>query len=202
METRVARAADVDKITETITLAFLDDPIWGPALRGPDGGTEHCARFWRLYVEGALNYSTVFMADNASTVAVWLPPGVPEMTDEQQNEADEIIADSLSPTKVEAYVELLDRFEGNHPHTAPHMYLSLLATHPDFRGRGIGQQLLAQNLAAFDADGIPSYLESTNPVNNHRYERAGFRPIGQFRAVLDDAPVTTMWREVGGAESR
>ena len=56
-------------------------------------------------------------------------------------------------------------------------------------------QLLAVNLAVLDAQGIPAYLESSNPVNNHRYERAGFRRIGGFDAVLNDATLSTMWRD-------
>jgi hypothetical protein len=35
-------------------------------------------------------------------------------------------------------------------------------------------------------------------VNDHRYARAGFRPVGSFRAVIDDAQVTTMWRDPAG----
>jgi len=45
-----------------------------------------------------------------------------------------------------------------------------------------------------DAAGVPTYLESTNPGNNHRYERTGYRDVGGFRAVLDDAWITAMWR--------
>jgi GNAT superfamily N-acetyltransferase len=96
--------------------------------------------------------------------------------------------------------ELFERFDGNHPHAEPHAYLSLLATHPDHRGRGIGQTLLADVLGRWDTLGVPSYLESTNPANDHRYVRAGFRPIGGFRAVIDAAPITTMWRAVGAPE--
>ncbi|MFF1635860.1 GNAT family N-acetyltransferase [Leifsonia sp. NPDC058248] len=202
MRTRPAAAADVDAVTETITLAFRDDPVWGPALRRPDGSTDHCARFWRLYVEGALRYSTVRMAYDATTVAVWIPPGGSELSGEQEHQAEELLLASLGPAQTRACLELWERFEANHPPTPPHMYLSLLATHPDHRGRGIGQQLLAENLAALDADGLPAYLESTNPANDHRYERAGFRPIGAFRAVLDDAPITTMWRDAREPQER
>jgi len=60
----------------------------------------------------------------------------------------------------------------------------------------IGQTLLAENLVDWDAQGIPAYLESTNPGNDHRYARAGFLPIGGFSAVLNSAHVTTMWRAV------
>jgi GNAT superfamily N-acetyltransferase len=68
-----------------------------------------------------------------------------------------------------------ERFSDNHPRDEPHAYLSLLATHPDHRGRGIGQMLLAEDLARLDVDGLAAYLESTNPGNDHRYERAGER---------------------------
>ncbi|HEY2555769.1 MAG TPA: GNAT family N-acetyltransferase [Diaminobutyricibacter sp.] len=198
MESRVALPSDIDAVTDTITLAFSDDPIWSVALARSDGGTGHARPFWRLFVEGAVGYSTVFMADDASTVAVWLPPGAKDLTDEQEAEVDELMAANLEPARLQAFHDLWDRFDTAHPRTTPHMYLSLLATHPDFRGRGIGQQLLAENLAAFDAEGLPAYLESTNPANDHRYERAGFRPVGRINAVLDDATATTMWREVGG----
>jgi len=98
----------------------------------------------------------------------------------------------------ERLAELYERFEANHPQHEEHAYLSLLATHPDHRGRGIGQRLLGENLEIWDRAGVPCYLESTNPANDHRYERAGFRRLGGFTAVLDGAPVTTMWRPVRG----
>ena len=93
---------------------------------------------------------------------------------------------------------LFERFEASRAPLADHYYLSLLATHPDHRGRGIGQALLAANLASWDDADVPAYLESTNPANDHRYARAGFRPIGRFETVRDRAWVTAMWRDVGG----
>lgn len=199
MDARTARPEDVDAATATITLAFRDDPVWGPALEAADGGNDHLARFWRYFVEGAVGHDTVFLVDGpageAAAVAVWLPPGVDDLTPEDERDLDALMAATLSPELFAAYERLWTQFESSHPRERPHMYLSLLATHPDHRGRGIGQQLLAQNLARFDAEGLPAYLESTNPANDHRYARAGFRPVGGFRSAVDGAPVTTMWRE-------
>ena len=81
MATRRATLNDVGPVTETLTLAFLHDPVWSVALARPDGSTAHHAAFWRLYVEGALRYSTVFMIDDASAVSVWVPPGGTELSD-------------------------------------------------------------------------------------------------------------------------
>jgi GNAT superfamily N-acetyltransferase len=194
MAFRSATVDDVGRVTETLTLAFLNDPVWSVALARPDGSTDHHATYWRLFVEDALRYSTVFMTSDASAISVWIPPDGTELTDDGAAAVQRLVEATLEPPAVRALLELWERFESNHPRTEPHAYLSLLATHPDHRGKGVGQRLLAENLATWDAAGLPAYLESTNPGNDHRYERAGFRRIGGFRSVLDDAPISTMWR--------
>jgi hypothetical protein len=55
--------------------------------------------------------------------------------------------------------------------------------------------LLAANLAQIDAEAAPAYLESSNPTNNARYERLGFKPHGEFSTPEGRHTVTTMWRE-------
>jgi GNAT superfamily N-acetyltransferase len=201
MVSQAATAKDVGSVVETLTLAFLHDPVWGLALTRPDGSTAHHAAYWRLYVEGALPYSTVFMTPDASAVSVWLPPGGSDLSDDGEVALERLVETTLEPAAAEAMVELWGRFEANHPRDVPHAYLSLLATHPDHRGHGIGQALLAEDLAHFDAAGVPAYLESTNAGNDHRYERAGFRRVGGFRAVIDGAPISTMWRPASGTSA-
>jgi GNAT superfamily N-acetyltransferase len=63
-------------------------------------------------------------------------------------------------------------------HEEAHSYLSLLGTHPEHRGRGIGMWLPAHDLALFDVEHRPACLESSNPANNGRYRRLGFEPPG------------------------
>jgi ribosomal protein S18 acetylase RimI-like enzyme len=194
MDYSVATAADVDAITETITLAFLDDPIWRVALARPADPASHLRPYWRIYVESAVSRGTAYITAGASSVALWTAPGAAELSDEEEARASEMLERALSPQSYAALETIYERFSAAHPHER-HAYLGFLATHPDYRGRGIAQQLLAENLADLDARGIPAYLESSNPVNNRRYERAGFRRIGGFTAVLNDAPISTMWRD-------
>jgi GNAT superfamily N-acetyltransferase len=198
MPSRPATHDDIDRVVECLSLAFRNDPVWGVALARPDGSTSHHAAFWRSHVEGALRYSNVFMTDDGSAVSVWIPHGGTELSSEQEADVFRLVETSLGPASAQAMFELFERFEANHPHAEPHAYLSLLATHPDHRGRGIGQQLLAEHLQWLDEAGVPAFLESTNPANDHRYERAGFRRIGGFASVLDDAPISTMWRSPHG----
>jgi predicted acetyltransferase len=58
--------------------------------------------------------------------------------------------------------------------------------------------LLAENLRRMDEEGVPSYLESSNPANNGRYERLGYEQVGEFITPGRERTVATMWREVGG----
>lgn len=198
VESRAAARADVDAATETIRLAFENDPVWSVALARPDDRDDHLTPYWRRFVEGAMLYGTVFLADDADAVSVWLPPGATELSDEQHADQRALAIEALGPQRADALFELWRRFESPHPDAEPHYYLSLLGTHPRARGRGVGQALLATDLARFDDQGVPTFLESSNPANDHRYERAGFRRIGVFHTVLDGAPVSQFWRPVLG----
>ena len=197
---RPAQATEADRVVETIALAFEHDPIWGVALGGPDGGTDHHAPYWRLFVAAAMRLETVRVTDDLGACAVWLPPGADELNADDLERLEALLERRLDPPALDAIHVLYERFEASRAARPGHAYLSLLATHPDHRGRGVGQALLAADLAHWDGLDVPAYLESTNPANDHRYERAGFRPIGGFAAVLDDARITAFWRPVGGGE--
>ncbi len=197
MPTRAATTDDIDAVAHTITLAFATDPVWGVALRRSDGRTFDREPYWRLFVTDCVAQSGAFLFDEGAAVSIWIPPGASELSPAGLEALETLLASALDPDGNAAIHELYERFEASRAPLGPHYYLSLLATHPDHRGRGVGQTLLAENLARWDEAGVPAYLESTNPGNDHRYARAGFRPIGGFEAVRDRAWVTAMWREVG-----
>ena len=104
------------------------------------------------------------------------------------------LAARLGPSRTADCLALFKRFEVNHPHATPHAYLSLLATHPDHRGQGLGMALLADDLRRIDRAHVPAYLESTNPANDRRYESVGFERVGSFRTTDEERVITTMER--------
>jgi GNAT superfamily N-acetyltransferase len=201
MAGRAASPSDAAFITSVITAAFLDDPVWGLALRRSDGRPLDLDRYWRLFVDGAVRFGTARLLEDGSAVSIWLPPGAAELSDQQLTLLEELITRDLDGTALDALHLLYERFEESRAGRPAHSYLSLLATHPEHRGKGVGQQLLAADLALWDSQGVPAYLESTNAGNNHRYARAGFVEDGGFAAVRDDTWITAMWRPVGGTGS-
>ena len=190
---RRASAADIDPVTSIVTLAFARDPLWAHALARPDGETVHHGEFWRLFAEGALRFPWTWLTSGREAASVWIPPGGTEMTPEQEQRLADLATNRLGPAAGD-YLELLSRFDAAHPRAEPHYYLSLLATHPDHRGKGIGMRLLAHDLEQIDAEHLPAYLESSNPANDQRYASVGFEPHGEFCYPGGSPVVTTMWR--------
>lgn len=190
---RRAAASDTDLVTSIITLSFASDPVWGRALATPDGSVKHHATFWRLSIEGALRYPWTWLAGHGEATAVWIPSGGTELAPEQEARLVELARSTLGPAS-DTYLELLDRFSAAQPQAEPHYYLTLLGTHPNHRGHGIGMRLLAHNLALIDTEHMPAYLESTNPANDERYKGVGFERIGEFSFPGGGPIVTTMWR--------
>ena len=195
---RRATRADVPALVATIGLAFADDPVWGRVFARAGDRAEP---LWRLFIEGALRHDWVWSTDAAGAVAIWIPPGETELSDEQEATLARAAGEILGPEGAAYLDEVMLAFATAHPQDEPHYYLSLLGTHPAQRGHGIGMRLLAQNLASIDLERRPAYLESSNPANNLRYEGVGFRPIGRFSLPADGPVVTTMWRPAGGALS-
>jgi GNAT superfamily N-acetyltransferase len=195
LHARVATSrADSATVTQIICRAFHEDPTWSWAFPDPSRRQSQYAVFWEFLIVGAMRYPWVFMTDAGESAAVWIPPGGTELAEEVEAEVEPLLGDLVGPRAGEA-MELLARFDAVHPRDEPHFYLSLLGTDPAHAGHGLGMALLAENLERIDQEGMPAYLESSNPANNHRYERHGFAKVGEFFPPGSDIPVTTMWRD-------
>jgi GNAT superfamily N-acetyltransferase len=132
--------------------------------------------------------------ERASAVAVFTHPENPELNEDAEARLEPFLIETLGD-HAPAALKTLERFEAAVPQGRPFYYLSFLGTRPDSRGNGIGMGLLAELVAQADRDGQPTYLESTNPDNNRRYERLGFEAQSRFSTPDDLHTVTTMWRE-------
>jgi GNAT superfamily N-acetyltransferase len=185
---RRARPDELEPVTETLWLAFAEDPLWRWAF--PDHG--QLRALWRLYVSSALKHEWVWTIGDFAAATVWIPPGRSELTPEE-----EAVVPDLAGARAGEVMALFDAFEESHPHEPPHYYLTLIGTHPARRGEGLGMRLLASNLALIDAEGAAAYLESSNERNEPRYESVGFARRGTFTTPDGAREIVTMWREPG-----
>jgi ribosomal protein S18 acetylase RimI-like enzyme len=191
---RVATAEDAEAVTETLALAFHEDPVWSWAFPDTERRLEQHRAVWGLLVRAKIEEGSVWQAAGGEAAAVWVLPGRPELGPEDEERLEGLLRDSMGAGAARV-LDTFEHFEAAHPHEREHHYLSLLGTHPDHRGSGIGMGLLAECLRRIDAEGAPAFLESSNPANDHRYERLGFRRCGEFELAEDGPTVTQMWRE-------
>jgi len=193
---RPAGPADLDAIAACLASAFFEDPLWGHSTF-PEERTrlEKLAGLLGFWAAAAIPHSWVWITGATEAVAVWIPPGRPEMTAAEEERFEELL-DELLGERAPEIRSLLRLFEEHHP-TAPAFYLSLWGVHRDHAGRGLGTALLRECLARIDGEGAAAYLESTNPVNVPRYEALGFERRDTFGRE-GGPPVTTMWRAPRG----
>jgi len=194
MEARTVGTHDIDAVATTVALAFSDDPVWGPAMGGSGTSLSERAALWRILVAGAVRYPWSRLLPDGAAASVWIPPDGTELSEGQETELASALVRILGPEGAAEFHQLISRFEATHPRHPPHAYLSLLATHPEHRGRGLGMALLAEDLDRLDAAHLPAYLESTNPANDRRYIGVGFEPVGEFRTIDEERVITRMWR--------
>jgi GNAT superfamily N-acetyltransferase len=191
---RLATEADASAIAATLSTAFDGDPLWSWAFPDDEKRPAQYETFFGLFVESAIPNGWVWTLDQAAAVAVWTPPGKNELSDEAEAKLEPFLTAELGPHATPV-LQVFESFESACPKDQAFYYLSLLGTHPDHRGRGLGMSLLAANLAQIDSESMPAYLESSNPANDARYERLGFKPHSEFSTPDDRHTVTTMWRD-------
>jgi GNAT superfamily N-acetyltransferase len=178
--------------------AFVEDPLWAWLVRGGD----RRRRLTRLFGAFAATVartpgSRIVSTSERTAVALWLPPGTwrPSLREGIRTApamVDGLRGGVLRGLRVEAVVER------HHPRE-PHWYLEALGALPSARGTGVGGRVLAPVLERCDAEGVPAYLESSNPRNWSFYARHGFVGGDPLPLPPGCPMVLPMWREPGAA---
>lgn len=163
--------------TSVVTLAFSTDPVARWMYPDPDQYLQHFPQFIRAFAGKSFEKGTAYLAPDFAGAALWLSPGV------EPNE-DALIGLFWESTSSEVQKDLFPLFEqmgAAHP-KYPHWYLPMIGVEPSRQGSGVGSALMQHSLANCDADGLPAYLESSNPKNIPLYERFGFELVGTIKA--------------------
>lgn len=160
--------------------------------------------FFAATVRDAIPFGSVLAVSDGSRVqaaAVWLPPGAFPWSVARKLAATPTlgrvaVADTGAfPT----FVRYGENVERAHPHQ-PHWYLEALSVRPECQGRRLGSRLVKPILERADAEGVPCYLETSDPANIAFYRRFGFEVVDPALVVIPGGPpLTRMWRAVPGS---
>lgn len=195
---RRATASDSAGVIDVFTAAFATDPVMGWIGRRDAKRDQGRRAMFRYLVDKlGLPGHELWTADDYSAAAMWVPP---ERADLKQPWWDEVImiptiisfTGLTGLTRVDAFRKAADK---HHPKDKPHFYLMTIGVDPRFQGQGLGSAILDATLAAIDAKGLPTYLESSNEKNVPLYKRHGYVVTSEFRPAPDAPPLWGMWRE-------
>jgi GNAT superfamily N-acetyltransferase len=168
----VIQAADRKRAVATLALAFAADPL--TRWTWPD--TYQYATYWPKFVEafagGAFDHGTAHGLEDCRAVALWLSPG--HGPDEETLMA--VARESMDDQVFEDTIGLFEQMDAVHPRV-DHWYLPVTGVDPVAQGQRLGSTLMAHALAICDSEGLPAYLEATNPRSRNLYARLGFDVI-------------------------
>lgn len=172
-----AGAAHAMSAVAAVTMGFSTDPVARWFYSEPAQYFGWFPGFVRAFAGSAIGHGTAFCATGFAGTAMWLPPGVGP-------DEDAIIAlvwDSIPDEKQASVFSLFEQMEAGHP-KEPHWYLPMIGVDTNQQGNGIGSALMKYALDRIDEEGLPAYLESSNPRNISLYRRFGFEVVGEIQA--------------------
>lgn len=188
----------VDEVAETLACAFAEDPVCKFAFGSEVSDRAerlrplffNCVRF--LLRKGE-RCGILYATEDKKSVALWF------RSELKINWLDRIL---FTVSKMSSFrstglkmVKIIDACECHRP-TKKCMYLWMFATHPDVQREGHASKLLSHMLKECDEEGLPVYLESSNPKYLSFYESHGFRAQGRISELPEGCPdVSVMWRD-------
>jgi len=190
IEIHNATREEADQGVATIVAAFITDPIARFASPSPHDYFRAMPLATREFASRAFEHGTAHVSADFCGAALWLPPGV-----HANGEAlERVFRDHAHPAHLDDLLATFEQMERSHPHE-PHWYLPMIGVDPSRQNAGHGSALLRHALARCDREGLPAYLESSNPVNIPLYQRHGFEIMGEIRVA--DSPVMTPMLRAG-----
>lgn len=173
---RPATPQDADAVVGVITLAFSADPMARWSLPNPRAYLEAMPSVVRAFGERAFDSQSAYCVEGFRGAALWLAPGA-------EPDGDRLVSLFQERAPAGVVADLMKVFEQMgqfHPHE-PHWYLPLIGVDPACQGQGLGAALMRHALERSDRDGVPAYLESSNPRNISLYLRHGFEIMGEIQ---------------------
>ena len=160
----------------TLTLAFGADPATRWTWPDPQAYLNAFPRFAKAFGGAGFAKGGAHVVGDHAGTALWLPPGV-----EPDGAAlGELMRTTASPESMSDGMQVMQQMTSHHPRE-PHWYLPLIGIDPKHQGKGLGSALLAHATDICDRDGVPAYLESSNPRNVPLYQRHGFEITGEIQ---------------------
>lgn len=171
----LASEQDRQRLVSTIITGFSADPfarwLWPEAI-----DYLKCAPFFDAFCGDTIEMGSAYKTERCEGAAMWFPPN----SGPNEEELIAVLENSLRKEILEDCFRILESIREYYP-KEPFWYLASIGVDAVYQGSGFGAELMKQALKRCDAEGLPSYLESSNPRNMSLYKRHGFEEIGAIQ---------------------
>ena len=190
---RDGQGSDLETLVELFSDSFSEDPVLNWIIPLPD----IYPKFFRVIIEDIfLPKGIVHIEEQGRSGAMWLRPGA--AFDIPPRMAMIRLILTLAVRKgIRPLLRIYRQgavFERHQP-IKPHYHLVFIGSRRANQGHGFGSAVLKQGTRLCDEEGMPAYLESSNPLNVPLYQRHGFEIMAEEVLPGDGPKVWFMWRE-------
>jgi ribosomal protein S18 acetylase RimI-like enzyme len=160
-------------------MAFADDPLMRWFYPDLEEYHAQCPSAFQYIARRSVALESTFTTDDAVAVAMFFPPGRPEVQVEPP-------PDAVPPSnQLRARFGVLRVVMAEQTPQEPHWYLNVLATHPDWQRQGLGAAVIEPIGEVCRHDGLPMYLETQTVANVAYYSHLGFEVRSEWDVPLD-----------------
>lgn len=187
---RVTDPDEAEILGYSLAAAYAENPLvkW---MFADDLSESRLRSLFEALVITGVRQGVVYRSPESDGVAIWLPP-VQHQGDPSDAPPAAVGEEAeWSGGRRKEALSILSKARPNHQH----YYLDAVGVIPEARRRGVASKLLAPVLEQCDQDGIPAYLENSDPANLDYYKGQGFVDIGVLPMPRACPPVIAMRRD-------
>lgn len=195
MRSSHAMSSELDKIDDLLAAEFFDDPILKFAFPNTTGKRrrETMRRFFRIYVDLAIEYGGVLIAENNSGVLVYFRPEIMKMADEKSVLLDSQLRQECG-SDYATVVAFMNGLSHHHPQTPPHYYIFLIAVQRQYRRKGVAKSLLGELNIILDSGGVSCYAECTTLSSRSLFRFSGYHDTSPPLHIEGFPELFPVWR--------
>jgi len=185
---RRIEGTQIQRAVDTLTMAFAADPTMRWLWPESDAYLRCFPRLVASFGGRAFEHPGAHADDALGGVALWLPPGVAP----DGEAVTALFQETIPQPRCDEALRMLELMDEHEP-AEPHWHLAFIGVDASRQGEGLGGHVMQAGVAMCDEQGIPGYLESSNPANIPFYQRHGYEITGEIQ--VGSSPVLTpMWR--------
>lgn len=193
------KKVDIEKATETLALAFMDDPLSNTVFQEEATRFQNLLTYFHFRIKYGLKYGEVYSTSNDfEGVAIWLPGKKAHVSNWRGMRSGGMKLYS------EIGREIITKFnEISHYTTSfrnsimqpPYCQLSPIGVIPEMQGKGFGSKLLKPMFDRFDDKKIICFLETQTKKNIPLYQKYGFKVVKEGKITNTNLQHWGMKRE-------